>query len=39
MKKIRKVTDLFFDCHLMVENPEKYIADFKLPVPTRLLCM
>lgn len=28
-EKIRKVTDLFFDCHLMVENPEKYIADFK----------
>lgn len=30
VKKIRKVTDLFFDCHLMVENPEKYIADFKV---------
>ncbi len=29
VKKIRKVTDLFFDCHLMVENPEKYISDFK----------
>ena len=29
VKKIRKVTDLFFDCHLMVENSEKYIADFK----------
>ena len=29
VKKIRKVTDMFFDCHLMVENPEKYIADFK----------
>lgn len=29
VKKIRKVTPLFFDCHLMVENPEKYIADFK----------
>lgn len=29
VKKIRKVTDLFFDCHLMVENPEKYIAYFK----------
>lgn len=29
VQKIRKVTDLFFDCHLMVENPEKYIADFK----------
>lgn len=29
VKNIRKVTKLFFDCHLMVENPEKYIADFK----------
>lgn len=29
VQKIRKVTDLFFDCHLMVENPEKYIEDFK----------
>ena len=29
VKKIRKVTKLFFDCHLMVENPEKYISDFK----------
>lgn len=29
VKKIRKVTDMFFDCHLMVENPEKYILDFK----------
>lgn len=29
VKKIRKVTPLFFDCHLMVEGPEKYIADFK----------
>ena len=23
--KIRKVTDMFFDCHLMVEHPETYI--------------
>ncbi len=29
VQKIRKVTELFFDCHLMVENPEKYIEDFK----------
>lgn len=29
VKNIRKITKLFFDCHLMVENPEKYIADFK----------
>ena len=26
--KIRKVTKLFFDCHLMVEHPETYIEDF-----------
>lgn len=29
VKMIRKTTKMFFDCHLMVENPEKYIADFK----------
>ena len=29
VKCIRKTTDMFFDCHLMVEQPEKYIADFK----------
>lgn len=29
VKMVRKVTDMFFDCHLMVENPEKYVADFK----------
>jgi len=28
VKKIRKVTNLFFDCHLMVEHPETYIDDF-----------
>ena len=28
VKKIRKVTKLFFDCHLMVEHPETYIDDF-----------
>ena len=25
---IRKGTDLFFDVHLMIEKPERYIADF-----------
>lgn len=25
---MRPQTDLFFDCHMMVENPEKYIAAF-----------
>ncbi|MCD8175489.1 MAG: ribulose-phosphate 3-epimerase [Phascolarctobacterium sp.] len=29
VKKLRGVTDLFFDCHLMVESPEKYVDDFK----------
>lgn len=28
VKKIRKTTELFFDCHLMVEHPETYIEDF-----------
>lgn len=29
VKTVRKVTKMFFDCHLMVNDPEKYIADFK----------
>lgn len=28
VKKIRKTTKMFFDCHLMVEHPESYIEDF-----------
>lgn len=28
VKKLRKETKLFFDCHLMVEHPETYIDDF-----------
>ena len=28
MKSIRKKTDLVFDVHLMIENPEKYIPEF-----------
>ncbi len=28
LRSIRKVTDLVFDVHLMIENPENYIADF-----------
>ena len=28
VKSIRKVTDIFLDVHLMIENPEKYIPDF-----------
>ena len=28
VKALRKVTDLFLDVHLMIENPEKYISDF-----------
>ena len=29
VKMVRKVTNMFFDCHLMVNDPEKYVADFK----------
>lgn len=28
IKKLRKTTDLLFDVHLMIENPEDYIEDF-----------
>lgn len=28
VKSLRKVTDLPLDCHLMIENPDHYIADF-----------
>ena len=28
VSKIRKVSDLFFDVHLMIEDPEKYIEHF-----------
>lgn len=28
VQKIRPVTKMFFDCHLMVNNPESYIDDF-----------
>ena len=28
IRKIRKCTKLPFDCHLMIEEPEKYIEDF-----------
>ena len=29
VKCVRKVTDLTFDVHLMIENPGKYVEDFK----------
>jgi len=28
IKKCRKVTDTFFDVHLMIDTPEKYLKDF-----------
>ncbi len=28
VKNIRKTTNLFFDTHLMIENPKKYVKDF-----------
>lgn len=28
IKSIREVTDLFFDVHLMIDSPERYIKDF-----------
>lgn len=28
VKALRKVTDAFFDVHLMIETPEKYVAEF-----------
>lgn len=28
VQSLRKVTDAFFDVHLMIETPEKYIAEF-----------
>ena len=28
IKKLRKVTEIPFDVHLMIENPERYIGDF-----------
>ena len=30
VKSLRKVTDLVFDVHLMIDNPEQYIKDFTL---------
>lgn len=30
IKSLRKVTDLVFDVHLMIDNPEQYIKDFVL---------
>jgi ribulose-phosphate 3-epimerase len=29
MKSIRKITDRTFDVHLMIENPDRYLKDFK----------
>lgn len=29
IKQLRKLTDIPFDTHLMIENPENYVVDFK----------
>ena len=31
IKSLRKYTDMFFDVHLMIENPDKYAGDFVTP--------
>jgi ribulose-phosphate 3-epimerase len=28
LASVRGITKLFFDCHLMIKNPEKYVKDF-----------
>ena len=28
VRSLRKATDLLLDCHLMIENPDRYIAEF-----------
>lgn len=28
IKSLRKHTDLFIDCHCMIETPEKWVKDF-----------
>jgi ribulose-phosphate 3-epimerase len=28
ISSIRKATDLFLDCHLMIEDPDRFVADF-----------
>ena len=33
VKSLRKVTSLPLDCHLMIENPDDFIADSQRPAP------
>ena len=28
VKSLKKIKDIYLDCHLMIENPEKYLSDF-----------
>src|SRR5215218_6627055 len=38
VKSLRAHTDLFLDCHLMVDNPGELIADFADAAPTAASC-
>src|SRR5215210_1911463 len=29
VKSLRKHTDLYFDCHLMMDNPKEYLDEFR----------
>ncbi len=37
IKSIRKHSDLLFDCHLMVEDPDRYLADYAAAGADRII--
>ena len=37
VKSIRKASNIFFDCHLMISDPEKYMEDF-IKAGAELIC-